>query len=119
MPHYDALVLTLCISSFDVHMVLVDPGRAADLLQLPAFEHMKFSLGMLKLNKADPLRLQQYDYHNTRRCRSPYDGWANDFAGSILNCRRLRTLQRHNRAGFAALDESYPFNMPPNGQLFD
>ena len=37
VPHYDALVLTLCISSFDVHMVLVDPGSAVDLLQLPAF----------------------------------------------------------------------------------
>ena len=32
MPHYDALVLTLYINSFYVHMVLVDPGSAADLL---------------------------------------------------------------------------------------
>ena len=32
MPHYDALVLTLCISGFDVHKVLVDPGSATDLL---------------------------------------------------------------------------------------
>ena len=47
MPHYDALVLTLCINGFDVHMVLVDPGCAADLLQLPAFKQMKLSLGML------------------------------------------------------------------------
>ena len=37
MPHYDALVLTLCINGFDVHRVLVDPGSVADLLQLPAF----------------------------------------------------------------------------------
>ena len=36
-PHYDALVLTVCINSFDVHRVLVDPGSAADLLHLPAF----------------------------------------------------------------------------------
>ena len=36
MPHYDALVLTLCISGFDVHRVLVDPGSAVDLLHLPA-----------------------------------------------------------------------------------
>ena len=35
--HYDALVLTLCISSFDVHRLLVDSGSATDLLQLPAF----------------------------------------------------------------------------------
>ena len=35
--HYDALVLTLCISDFDVHKELVDPGSATDLLQLPTF----------------------------------------------------------------------------------
>ena len=29
-PHYDALVLTVCINSFDVHRVLIDPGSAAD-----------------------------------------------------------------------------------------
>ena len=49
VPHYDALVLTLCISGFDVHMVLVNPGRATDLLQLPAFNQMKLSLEMLNL----------------------------------------------------------------------
>ena len=38
MPHYDALVLTLCINDFDVHRVLVDPGNVMDLLQLPAFK---------------------------------------------------------------------------------
>ena len=32
VPHYDALVLTLCINGFDVHRVLVDFGSAADLL---------------------------------------------------------------------------------------
>ena len=37
MPHYDALLLTLCISGFDVNKVLVDPGSAVDLLQLLAF----------------------------------------------------------------------------------
>ena len=47
MPYYDALVLTLCISGFDVHMVLVDPGSVADLLQLPAFNQMRLSLGRL------------------------------------------------------------------------
>ena len=49
VSHYDALVLTLCISDFDVHRVLVDPSSAIDLLQLPSFEKMKFSLGMLNL----------------------------------------------------------------------
>ena len=47
MPHYDALVLTLCINDFDVHRVLVDLGSATDLLQLPAFKKMKLSLSML------------------------------------------------------------------------
>ena len=47
MPHYDALVLTLCINGFNVHMVLVDPGSATDLLQLPAFIQMNLSSDML------------------------------------------------------------------------
>ena len=47
VPHFDALVLTLCTSGFDVHKVLVDPGSTTNLLQLPAFEQMKFFLGML------------------------------------------------------------------------
>ena len=46
-PHHDALVLTLCINNFDVHRVLVDPGNAADLLQLPAFRQMQVSLDKL------------------------------------------------------------------------
>ena len=40
-PHYDTLILTVCINSFDVHMVLVDPGSAADLLHFPAFKQMR------------------------------------------------------------------------------
>ena len=46
-PHYDALVLTICINSFDVHRVLVDPGSAADLLHLPAFKKMRVPLDHL------------------------------------------------------------------------
>ena len=46
-PHHDALVLTLCINDFDVHRVLVDPGSAADLLQLPAFRQMNISFDRL------------------------------------------------------------------------
>ena len=49
MPHYEALVLTLCINDFDVHRILVDPGSAADLLQLPTFKQMKLSLDLLNL----------------------------------------------------------------------
>ena len=40
-PHYDALVLTVCINGFDVHKVLVDPSSADDLLHLPAFKQMR------------------------------------------------------------------------------
>ena len=47
MSHYDAMVLNLCINGFDVHRVLVDPGSAPDLLQLPAFKQMKLSLGVV------------------------------------------------------------------------
>ena len=46
-PHYDALVLTLCINNFDVHRVLVDPGSASDLLHLPAVQQMKLPLDRL------------------------------------------------------------------------
>ena len=46
-PHHDELILTLCINDFDVHRVLVDLGRTADLLQLPAFRQMNFSFDRL------------------------------------------------------------------------
>ena len=46
-PHYDALVLTVSINSFDVHRVLVDLGSAADLLYLPAFKQMRVPLDHL------------------------------------------------------------------------
>ena len=46
-PHHDAIILTLCINDFHVHRVLVDPGSAADLLQLPAFRQMNIYLDML------------------------------------------------------------------------
>ena len=47
MPLYGAQVLTLCINGFDVHRVLVDPGSAVNLLQLPVFKQMKLSLGVV------------------------------------------------------------------------
>ena len=40
-------VLTLCVKNFDVHSVLVDPGSAADLLQLPTLRQMKVPLDKL------------------------------------------------------------------------
>ena len=47
-PHYDAFILTVCISSFDVHRVLVNPGSAADLLHLPAFKQMRVPIDHLR-----------------------------------------------------------------------
>ena len=35
VPHYDALVLTLCISGFDVHRVLVDPSSMKTCCSYP------------------------------------------------------------------------------------
>ena len=46
-PHYDALVLTVCINNFDVHRVLVDPSIAADLLHLLAFKKMRVPIDHL------------------------------------------------------------------------
>ena len=46
-PHYDALVLIICINGFDVHKVLIDPGSAADLLHLLAFKHMRVPIDHL------------------------------------------------------------------------
>ena len=40
-PHYDALILNLCINNFDVHRILVDPSSATELLHLSAFMQMK------------------------------------------------------------------------------
>ena len=46
-PHYDALVLTICINGFDMHRVFVDPGSAADLLHLPTFKQMRVPIDHL------------------------------------------------------------------------
>ena len=46
-PHYDALILTVCINNFDVHRVLIDPSSAADLLHLSAFKQMTVSIDHL------------------------------------------------------------------------
>ena len=46
-PHYDTLVLIVCINGFNVHRVPVDPGSAADLLHLPAFKQMRVSIDHL------------------------------------------------------------------------
>ena len=67
-PHYDALVLTICINSFDVHRVLVDPGSAADLLHLPAFKQMRVPIDHL---------------HSTGRVLSGFNGATTLSVGDI------------------------------------
>ena len=46
-PHYDTLVLTVCINGFDVHKVLMYPSSATDLLHLPAFKQMRVPIDHL------------------------------------------------------------------------
>ena len=46
-PHYDALVLTVCINNFKVHKVLIDSGSAVDLLHLPALKQMRVPIDHL------------------------------------------------------------------------
>ena len=77
MSYYDALVLTLCINGFDVHMVLVDPGSAANLLQLPAFIQMKLSSGML---------------NSTRRILSDFNGATTTTLGDVTLPVRARPI---------------------------
>ena len=117
VPHYDALVLTLCISDFDVHRVLIDLRSEADLLQIPAFEQMKFSIGML---------------NSIRRILSGFNGVTTTTLGDIALLVKVGPVTQRvilsivedlgpykaiMGASLAALDESYPFNLPPNGQL--
>lgn len=39
-PHDDALVVTLVISNYIMHHILIDNGSAVDILYLPAFDQM-------------------------------------------------------------------------------
>ena len=49
----------------------------------------------------------------------PIKARAGHLTSFVLDRRRLGALQRHNGFSLAAFDESYPFNLPPNGKLFD
>ena len=82
VPHYDAPVLTLCINGFDVHKVLVDPGSAVDLLQIPTFKQMKLSLGVLNLVERI---LFGFNNCNTRRCHAPCKSQASHSTSFFLS----------------------------------
>ena len=46
-PHYDALVLTVCINSFDIHRILIDPSSEVDLLHIPTLKQMRVLIDRL------------------------------------------------------------------------
>ena len=93
VPHYDALVLTLCINGFDVHKVLEDPGRIADLLELPAFEQMKLSSGML---------------NSTRRILSSFNSVTTTTLGDFALLVKVRPMTR--RVLFSIVEDLGPYN---------
>ena len=93
MPHYDALVLTLCINSFDVHRVLVDPSSTTNLLQLPAFEQMKFSLRML---------------NSTRQILSCFNGATTTTLGDVILPVKARLVTQ--RVLFSIVKDLGPYN---------
>ena len=119
MPHYDALVLTLCINGFDVHRVLVDPGSAMDFLQLPTFIQMKLSSNMLNsagriLSGFNGATIATLGHVTLLVKAEPITQ-----GGFIFSRRGLGTLQCHSSLDLAALHEGYAFNVPPNGKLYN
>ena len=55
MPHYDALVITLCINGFDVHRVSMDPGQRARSTATSSFHIDETFSWHAKFSKANPL----------------------------------------------------------------
>ena len=80
MPHHDALELTLFIICFDVHRVLIDPGSAADLLQLHAFKQMKISLGVV---------------NSAGRILSSFNGATTVNLGDVIILVKVRPMTQH------------------------
>ena len=115
-PHHDALVFTLCINNFDVHRVLVEPGSATDLLQLPAFRQMKVLLDKLSsarkilsgLNGATTLTKGDIALPVKARGCS---------ASLILSCRRLGAIECHRWSGLAARYEGSALDLPSDNQF--
>ena len=118
MPHYDALVLTLCISGFDVHRVPIDPS-SGKLIATTRLQTDKAFHKYAELSRASALGFQRSDHHDTRGRRALCKGQASHSTSLVLNFRRLRAVQCHSRPNLAALDEGYPLNIPPDGQLFE
>ena len=93
MPHYDELVLTLCINGFDVHRVLVGPSSVVDLLQLPAFKQMKLSLGLL---------------NSVERILSSFDGATTITLGDVVLPVKARPVTQ--QVLFSIVEDLGPYN---------
>ena len=117
-PHYDALVLIVCINSFDVHRVLVDPSSAADLLHLPAFKQMRVSIDLL---------------HSPGRILSGFNGATTSSIGDIIFSVKAGPVAQ--QVLFFVVEDLGPYNailgrtwmhamkvvfhIPPNNKLSD
>ena len=93
VPHYDALVLTLYINGFYVHRVLVDPGSATDLLQLPTFIQMKLSSEML---------------NSVERILSSFNGATTSTLGDITLLVKVRPVTQ--RVSFSVVEDLGSYN---------
>ena len=102
-----------------MNRVLLDPGSEANLLQLPAFKQMKLTLGIL---------------NSVRRILSDFNEATIVTLGDVVLPVKagpitqqilfsiVEDLGPYNAimgAGLSAFDEGYPFDLPPNDQLFD
>ena len=93
MPYYDVLVLTLCINGFDIHGVLIDPGSAADLLQLPAFKQMKLSFNVV---------------NSTGRILSGFNGATTVTLGNVALPIKARSITQ--QVLFSIVEDLGPYN---------
>ena len=92
-PHYDALVLTICINSFDVHKVLVDLGTMADLLHLPAFKQMRVPID---------------HFHSAGRVLSGFNGATTLVVGDITFSVKAGSVTQ--QVQFSMVEDLGPYN---------
>ena len=92
-PHYDVLIFNVCINSFDVHRVLVDPGSAADLLHLLAFKQMRVPIDHL---------------HSASRVFSGFNGATTLSVGDITFSVKAGSVTQ--RVLFSVVEDLGPYN---------
>ena len=92
-PHYDALVLTVCINRFDVHRVLIDPGSATDLLHLPAFKQLRVPIDHL---------------HSAGRVLSGFNGATTLSIGDVTFSVKARPVTQ--QVLFSVVEDLGPYN---------